>query len=338
MPGDACVVCGNCRAKEPQLSYHRFPSNVDKRALWLQVFQLTEEQLKPYYRVCSRHFPDADPKKKPNVWLGKRFASPVKRDAPRTKRAKIRQQSKALEDSLAVPSLPPPASLSSPTSQSDSPPPPVPSPLTALPGEQLADDYQVFELPDADGDTTTETTPETRPTVSGSKEIISAGLQLQIEALQAENIKLEKRLATASKEGSEFGMDRIKHDDRLVAFYTGFKSYRVLLAFFQVLGPAVDKLNYWDKKGQTQQKRSNKLGPMDQLLMTLMKLKLNLRVVDLSFRFRVSTVTVSNYITTWLCFLYHHLKEVDWTPSVQQIASTLPPAFRGTISQHICHH
>ena len=80
MPGDACVVCGNYRAKEPQLSYHCFPSNVDKRALWLQVFQLTEEQLKPYYRVCSQHFPGADPvmKKKPNVWLEKRFASPVK--------------------------------------------------------------------------------------------------------------------------------------------------------------------------------------------------------------------------------------------------------------------
>ena len=82
MHGDACVVCGNCRAKEPQLSYLHFPSNVDKRALWLQVFQLTEEQLKPYYRVSSRHFPDADPKKKPNVWLGKQLGSPVKRNAP----------------------------------------------------------------------------------------------------------------------------------------------------------------------------------------------------------------------------------------------------------------
>ena len=203
----------------------------------------------------------------------------------------------------------------------------------------MADDYQVFELPDADGDTTTETAPEPRPTVSGSKELISAGLQLQIEALQAENIKLKKRLATASKEGSDFGMDRIKHDDCLVAFNTGFKSYKGFLAFFQFLGPAVDELNYWDKKGQTQQKRSKKLGPMDQLLMTLMKLKLNRRVVDLTFRFRVSTGIVSNYITTWLCFLYHHPKEVDWMPSVQQVAGTLPSAFREQYSStHICHH
>ena len=77
--------------------------------------------------------------------------------------------------------------------------------------------------------------------------MISAGLQLQIEALQVENSKLKKHLATASKESSEFGIDRIKHNDCLVAFYTRFTSYKVFLFFFPSLDPAVDKLNYWDK-------------------------------------------------------------------------------------------
>ena len=64
----------------------------------------------------------------------------------------------------------------------------------------MADKYQVIELPDVNGDTT-ETKPETttdRPTVSGSEEILSAGLQLHIEALQAENKMLKKRLAIYS--------------------------------------------------------------------------------------------------------------------------------------------
>ena len=100
-------------------------------------------------------------------------------------------------------------------------------------------------------------------------------------------------------------------------------------AFFQFLGPAVNKLNYWGIKPKSQQRqRSMKLSPVDQLLMTLMKLRLNLKVVDLSFRFHVAPATVSRYITTWICFLYHHLKELDWMPSVQQVAGTLPPAFR----------
>lgn len=117
-------------------------------------------------------------------------------------------------------------------------------------------------------------------------------------------------------------MEQIKHDDCLVSFYTGFKSYVVFLAFFQFLGPATSKLNYWGIKSKSQ--KQWKLSPVDQLLMTLMKLRLNLKGLDLSFRFGVSPAAVSRYITTWICFLYNHLKELDWMPSVQQVAGTLP--------------
>ena len=57
MPGDACVVCENTRKKAPQLSYHRFPSDRVRRALWLQTFQLAEEQVgtfKPRQRSHHR--------------------------------------------------------------------------------------------------------------------------------------------------------------------------------------------------------------------------------------------------------------------------------------------
>ena len=49
--GDACGVCGNARVKVSQLSYHHFPSDLKKRALWLKVFQLTEEQFKPHHLI-----------------------------------------------------------------------------------------------------------------------------------------------------------------------------------------------------------------------------------------------------------------------------------------------
>ena len=48
--------------------------------------------------------------------------------------------------------------------------------------------------------------------------------------------------------------------------------------------------------------------------MTLVKLRLNLKFVDLAFRFNISTGLVSGYFNTWICFLYHHLKETDWMP------------------------
>ena len=53
--------------------------------------------------------------------------------------------------------------------------------------------------------------------------------------------------------------------------------------------------------------------------MTLVKLQLDLKIVDLAFRFNISTAVVSRYFTTWICFLYHHLKEIDWMPSVNKL-------------------
>lgn len=59
---------------------------------------MDESDLKPYSRVCSRHFPDGDAKKEPEVNLGKRFASPKKRDHPHAKRAKRRDSVKELAE------------------------------------------------------------------------------------------------------------------------------------------------------------------------------------------------------------------------------------------------
>ena len=49
----------------------------------------------------------------------------------------------------------------------------------------------------------------------------------------------------------------------------------------------------------------------------------SLKVKDLAFRFGISPSVVSQYINTWICFLYHHLKEI-----VSQVMSTLPHSFK----------
>ena len=37
---------------------------------------------------------------------------------------------------------------------------------------------------------------------------------------------------------------------------------------------------------------------------------------------------MSKYFTTWVCFLYHQLKEIDWSPKVEQVFATQPVAFK----------
>ena len=57
-----------------------------------------------------------------------------------------------------------------------------------------------------------------------------------------------------------------------------------------------------------ERKRCRKLDPKNQLFMTLVKLRLNLKTTDIGFRFGLSTSQILRYtcitsFTTWLCFL-----------------------------------
>ena len=60
----------------------------------------------------------------------------------------------------------------------------------------------------------------------------------------------------------------------------------------------------------------------------LVKLRLNIKLEDLSFTFGLSTSVISRYLTTWICFLYRFFIEMDWMPSVEQVKAMLPSAFK----------
>ena len=100
MTGHRCSVCGNSSTSNQIVSFHGVPKEADKRVLWLEVFSIREEDIKPSSRVCSRHFPAGDASKSPSISLGKRFASPIKQ-GPRAKRAKEREEQRMLKEHQA---------------------------------------------------------------------------------------------------------------------------------------------------------------------------------------------------------------------------------------------
>ena len=111
-------------------------------------------------------------------------------------------------------------------------------------------------------------------------------------------------------------IEQVKSDDRLVRFYTEFITYSVFLAFFKFLGPVVDELNYWgSKKRSRKRERPRKLDPT---VHDTGEIKVKPQDKRSGFRFDVSATQVSRYITTWICFFYHHLSELDWMPSVER--------------------
>ena len=317
MPGHTCIVCGNTSSQDPDASFHRLPSDPKRRASWLKAFGVDDSQLKSQSRVCCRHFRDGDSKKEPLVSLGKRFAAPIKGKHARAKRAKTRDSTKDLADLRSSRS---PACLSRPVTPSETSPGTISHmvPLIASVGEQCETNYHVHELPSGSGDT--------RVTTSQKEEVlVNTALVSRIEVLEAEN----NRLRASLNQRHYFMIVDIQDNDHLVRFYTGFGSYVILMAFFEFLGPVVHELNYWGAKQQPRQRHhSRKLDPKNQFFFTLVRLKLNLKVEDLAFRFGISTSSVSRYLTTWVCFLYHHLRELDWAPSVEQVMGTLPHSFR----------
>ena len=111
------------------------------------------------------------------------------------------------------------------------------------------------------------------PSVPGPSEttsiVVNTALLARIEALEAEKRRLEKDETLGAR--SKFRIEDIQHDDNLVRFYTGFISFFFLSAFFEFLGPVVNKLNYWG--AQEGPRRYHRARKLNQLFMTLIKLK-----------------------------------------------------------------
>jgi len=103
----------------------------------------------------------------------------------------------------------------------------------------------------------------------------------------------------------------------------------VLINFVTCLGPAENELSYWGGRKEKSDKRHRmtKLNPLNQFFLTLMKLKLNLQVRDLAYRFDILKSLVSKYIITWIYFMCHHLSEIELMPSVEQVQGTMPQSF-----------
>ena len=71
-----------------------------------------------------------------------------------------------------------------------------------------------------------------------------------------------------------------------------------------------------------------KLTNDNEFLLTIIKLRLNLRNADLGFRFGIAESTVSNIIHKWLNILYASLKFSICWPTREEVQATLPECFR----------
>ena len=225
-------------------SFHRFPSDLSKKQLWIE-FGLIEGSVKTLSRVCSRHFRNGDPANGPDKILGARFASPKKWGTSRLKRATKRALSSQLQALHSIqPSLNPSSSTTFIENEEDEHSDSIDNRITAAIGEPWRTDYEVHELFSED---TGETTAQDKSMDVNTGEVddnrgdnsvktcevntlVSVALTAHIEMLEAENRRLHKSIG-ASKLKPFLQIEHIAHDDKLVRLYTGFISYMVLINF-----------------------------------------------------------------------------------------------------------
>ena len=114
-------------------------------------------------------------------------------------------------------------------------------------------------------------------------------------------------------------MDNLKEKEKFVKFYTGLLDYDTLKAVFDLACKCLLS---------TTQHGLHKLTNDDEFLLTMVKLRLNLRNADLGFHFGIAESTVSTIIHKWLNILYVSLKFLIHWPTREEVRAILPEYFQ----------
>ena len=115
--------------------------------------------------------------------------------------------------------------------------------------------------------------------------------------------------------------DVLKTNDDAVKFYTGLSTHARLKAVFDLVPGCLGKHS------------NSSLSLFQEFLLTLMKLRTNIRDQVLAYRFGVSQSTVSRYFRKWIDIMYIRLKPTIQWPSCEAVRKTMPFDFRKDFSK-----
>ncbi|XP_028847677.1 uncharacterized protein LOC114797160 [Denticeps clupeoides] len=299
-----CVVagCRNRRTPGTALSFYRFPRDPERKQRWIAAVNREGWAPNDGSRLCSTHFIS-----------GKQVKNPRSPDY--------------------VPSVFTAASLSqsmkeaSAFEHSDKPEAQVEAAnaLLFLQGqgrmaEELGQNQDAEEAESTasssssdDGDEADQASDQVRPK-SGKNISKTHDYEASLRALRKENRALRESVEKMSLTEAS-----LRNDPEKVSFYTGLPNYFVLETVMWLLSPHM--------KGD----KNTKLTKFQQLLLTLMRLRLDLRNQDLAYRFGVKVATVTRTVHRIINIMSTTLvpTAVFW-PSRVELRKNLPAALRST--------
>ncbi|CAN7940132.1 unnamed protein product [Ixodes hexagonus] len=139
-----------------------------------------------------------------------------------------------------------------------------------------------------------------------------------IAALESDNIRLSSELQLANEKLRRHQMheESFKNDDSRVRFYTGLPTFPVLLAVFQLLEAYVPHTS------------RNALPKFQEMVVTLMRLRLGMPLQDIAYRFQVSQATVTKIVDKWLGVMHVRLGGLVRWPEREDLRRSMPASFR----------
>ncbi|KAJ1520332.1 hypothetical protein ONE63_004530 [Megalurothrips usitatus] len=133
------------------------------------------------------------------------------------------------------------------------------------------------------------------------------GLEQRVEEITKENQRLRNL---------EFAESSLEQDNNKVDFYTGLPSFTLLLHVFNLC------------KDYVPTSHRNKLTPFQEFMVVMLRLRLNLLIEDLAYRFQVSQPTISRIMTKWLEVMSLRLKSLLVWPDRETLRKTMPECFK----------
>ncbi|XP_066263592.1 uncharacterized protein [Branchiostoma lanceolatum] len=315
----AAVGCHNRKNTGCPESFYRFPRDEPRRGRWIAAVKREDWLPTDSSRLCSTHFisgKKSDDTLSPD-YVPSLFAyvsSPVKRKRNRDfeifqqrQKVKIRRKEQAKTDQDAVSALHNPmASVSLPAQDTVAS---ASSPVSALHNPMAS-----VSLPAQD----TVASASSDPVEMDSRHTSATGEKPVDYATECENLRLENYRLREKIESLSLTEQVFMANSEKVKFYTGLPNYNVFNAVLTLISSHMTE------------RRNTKLSHFQQLLITLMKLRLNIFHQDLAYRFGVHMSTISRTVHQVVDLLYALLvpTAVIW-PDREELRKTLPMAFRG---------
>lgn len=134
--------------------------------------------------------------------------------------------------------------------------------------------------------------------------------------LESNNFVTEKHITTEKTINKiKLNLEAFTNNDAKTKYYTGLESFQVLIIVFNNI------------ENHIAVQHNSALDKFQMLILTLMKLRLNLEFKDLAYRFAISSKTASVYFHAILEILYQKFKSLVFWPDRETVYKTMPSAF-----------